>query len=1013
MPTRVPGLFAPSCRIRIQSTIVGLLLSALLSTPLTARGQQAVIVRGDEARAIAQAKGWIIRQERDGGIIALDHLRNGRPIYKCTHNLNAAKSVGANRLWPGGTTGLGLTGAGVKLGIWDGGAVRVSHQEFAGRAVQRDTALSVFGLADHPTHVSGTMVAAGVDGSAHGMSGAAQLDCYDWDNDTIEMLGASGAGLRLSNHSYGFATGWLFFDGIGWVWIGDVTISPTEDAYFGLYTEFSAEWDDLAFDRPNYLIVKSAGNDRGEGPPPGTLHFFFDPTIGDINTSTATRDFDGTPNGYDCISDQGVSKNVLTIGAVNDIPSGYVNPGSVVMSSFSGWGPADDGRIKPDICGNGVNLYSTGSFFDTDYFSISGTSMSSPNVTGTLGLLLQHFRATHSGESDPRSATLKALVIHTADECGAAAGPDYQFGWGLLDAVGAASAITADVAHPYTISEHTVGQGQSVDVLLSVLGAAQPVRATICWTDPPALPPLPALDPPTPNLVNDLDLRIVPAAGGASQMPWRLDRASPSAAATRGDNTRDNVEMVDVPSLPDGDYIVRITHKGALEGGTQAFSLVVTGATHIGISDCNSNGILDESDALRGNSPDCNTNLRLDACSADRLDFDCDTNQSIDPCEIVFGGRGDCNTNGRLDFCAADLLGNDCNTDKSPDRCQLLFGTIPDCNTNGTADLCTSELVNRDCNTDGLIDRCQILSLSLADCDTNRTPDVCDVARGAPDCNTNKAPDLCDPNGDGDAAIDACDGCPAFAAKITPGACGCGTLDTDSDGDGAADCIDGCPTNPLKQVLDECGCDINTIDTDADGVADCIDGCPRNPDLVEPSICGCEVTFDECINIVGCPPNLDVFAAGPEGVYVSLSSIQPPVNDPDLEVFTSHQSGVFPIGTTIVNMWITKAYTGTAVVCQFQINVLLPPGGQFPSTSQTAGDTTGNTTADAMDNPAPAPQIADATGLLTSLTMLCGASGGAGLALCTAAVVGFSRRRRKPRELVSSGGRQRASHGSD
>ena len=32
-----------------------------------------------------------------------------------------------------------------------------------------------------------------------------------------------------------------------------------------------------------------------------------------------------------------------------------------------------------------------------------------------------------------RAATLKGLVIHTADECGVADGPDYQFGWGLAN----------------------------------------------------------------------------------------------------------------------------------------------------------------------------------------------------------------------------------------------------------------------------------------------------------------------------------------------------------------------------------------------------------------------------------------------------------------------------------------------------------------------------------------------------------------------------------------------------
>ena len=46
------------------------------------------------------------------------------------------------------------------------------------------------------------------------------------------------------------------------------------------------------------------------------------------------------------------------VGAVNDVLN-YTGPGSVGMSSFSSWGPTDDGRIKPDVVGNGVGLFSS------------------------------------------------------------------------------------------------------------------------------------------------------------------------------------------------------------------------------------------------------------------------------------------------------------------------------------------------------------------------------------------------------------------------------------------------------------------------------------------------------------------------------------------------------------------------------------------------------------------------------------------------------------------------------
>ena len=117
------------------------------------------------------------------------------------------------------------------------------------------------------------------------------------------------------------------------------------------------------------------------------------------------------------------------------------------MSSFSGWGPTDDGRIKPDICANGVGLYSSYSGSDTQYASISGTSMATPNLSGSLLLLQQHYQNLFGTGSFMRSATLKGLVIHTADEAGSNPGPDYKFGWGLANMATAAQAITAAKAN--------------------------------------------------------------------------------------------------------------------------------------------------------------------------------------------------------------------------------------------------------------------------------------------------------------------------------------------------------------------------------------------------------------------------------------------------------------------------------------------------------------------------------------------------------------------------------------
>jgi len=271
-----------------------------------------------------------------------------------------------------------------------------------------------------------------------------------------------------------------------------------------------------------------------------------------------------------------VAKNILVVGAVEDVSGGYSGPGSVPMSSFSSWGPTDDGRIKPDISGNGVGLYSTMNDSDTAYDSLSGTSMSTPNVAGSLGVLIQHWRDTHAG--DMRSATLKGIVIHTADEAGGDDGPDYEFGWGLMNTLEAASVITADVTEPIVISEDTLSNGQTSEVNVTATGGSE-LRATICWTDPPGNPPGNLLNPTTKMLVNDLDLRIIRTSPSATYDPWVLDPSSPGNAATTGDNDVDNVEQVVVYSPGTSQYTVRVTHKGGLSGGSQAFSLIITGAS--------------------------------------------------------------------------------------------------------------------------------------------------------------------------------------------------------------------------------------------------------------------------------------------------------------------------------------------------------------------------------------------------------------------------------------------------
>ncbi|MCP4632487.1 MAG: S8 family serine peptidase [candidate division Zixibacteria bacterium] len=505
--------------------------------------------------------------------IQLMYIReNGHPVYNATENLAAARTISTDDVWPGGSGGFSLTGTGTttgKLGVWDGGGVLLTHQELSGRVTQVDSPGATH---YHSTHVAGTMMGTGVHLNAQGMSYEANLSAYDWDYDNTEMAAAGAAGMNVSNHSYGSITGWRYDDG-SWYWWGDTDVSAVEDYGFGFYGSQAQAWDEIAYNAPYYLICKSAGNDRNDtGPGDGGGHYVWG--IDDWVWSTDTRDPDGGANHYDCISWYSNAKNIMTVGAINDYPNGYSGPGSVVMSSFSGWGPTDDGRLKPDIVANGTSLYSCTDAGDDLYISISGTSMSTPNLSGSVNLLFRHYEMTH-GSVTPLASTMKAAVIHTADEAGNYPGPDYKYGWGMMNTLKAANLITADMTEPDIIIEEVLLDSEINTHSVSSDGT-EPIRITIVWTDPPGTPPPPSLNPTTPMLVNDLDIRLEHISTLSIYEPYLMIPTTSKLQAFTGDNVLDNVEMIYIESPPAGEYQLTISHKSTLVDDQQWYALITT-----------------------------------------------------------------------------------------------------------------------------------------------------------------------------------------------------------------------------------------------------------------------------------------------------------------------------------------------------------------------------------------------------------------------------------------------------
>ncbi|MCU0793857.1 MAG: S8 family serine peptidase [Opitutaceae bacterium] len=318
--TRSTATDSVAARFPGDATAADLLQAADLTDPaqrayVVARLSELQEAQNEAALATAERLGIPVRIEGPGNKVSvLYDFRDGRPLYRTTFNTAAAISTGADQLRDLPAP-FGLTGAGLRAGVWDEAKVRNTHQEFAGgRVAIRDSAST---FSDHATHVAGTIGATGVVANARGMAPQAGIDSYDWNNDYAEMTAAGAASatdtarLPLSNHSYGF----------------DATTAD-----MGRYETEARTLDALAAALPFYSVFWAAGNEQ------------------DLLTALG---------GYQSITFTGLAKNIITIGAGADAVSGGQRAPSVgTIATFSSLGPSDDGRIKPDLTANGVDLYS-------------------------------------------------------------------------------------------------------------------------------------------------------------------------------------------------------------------------------------------------------------------------------------------------------------------------------------------------------------------------------------------------------------------------------------------------------------------------------------------------------------------------------------------------------------------------------------------------------------------------------------------------------------------------------
>jgi len=562
---------------------------------------------------------------------------NGEPIWIVSQNQIAAASISADELWPTNTapwtsssTGLDLTGTNVLLGMWEvGGTVRETHSELQGRVIQAD---GVTNLNYHATGVAGTMAAGGVQYFSSPASGRlmrgvayqADVDAYDLQYFSLELADAAAgttndAGLRLSNHSWGFAAGWrqqtfTYYDGQnyitvtnGWIWEGPRSFDYAEDPKFGMYLSDRpdgtgcAQLDAfLSTNATRHLLIYAAGNDRFDGPgsPPSTYYVIESSSLYIFNNPGPNeRDWtsgDGDTYAFDTMAAPGTAKNVLTVGSVRDVFHvvgsqtnwGYANNSTVTLSSFSACGPTDDGRIKPDVVAVGeanpaaraFPIVTPDSGSDTAAQGIAGTSIAAPVVTAGLALPFQRRNQLFTNltsEADAfRGSTWKGLAIHTADDVGNV-GPDYQTGWGLFNAVSAVRQVELDAAHGRGthIKEIELAVGETNSWLIQLDGSRY--KGTVLWPDPAGSPSgTVTIDPTTPMLVNNIDFWLETEDGSQTFLPWVLNpdltnktEAARAAAATTGYDNRNNIEQVVIAVPTAGTYRVFVAHAGGTAGG--------------------------------------------------------------------------------------------------------------------------------------------------------------------------------------------------------------------------------------------------------------------------------------------------------------------------------------------------------------------------------------------------------------------------------------------------------------
>jgi hypothetical protein len=324
------------------------------------------------------------------------------------------------------------------------------------------------------------------------------------------------------------------------------------------YSQPARDVDAFVYAHPDMLVVFNTGNFEQNSAPPASS-----------------------------LSSPGCAKNTLQVGGTR----GYAQRDDGVLAGYSLVGPARDGRIKPDVVGpayvmgGDMDFDSNPATCDATYQG--GTSWSSPSIAGAAALVRQYYAdgfyptgiSTPANAFAPSAALLKATLIAAARQV-----PGLTYGMGRDVAVQPVPSSQQGFGFPVlddalyfpgdkaklrvfdVVLASGLTQGSSTTQTINV-AAGTPLRAVLVWTDPPDVAR--SGNDTTPNLVNDLDLRVITPSG---------DVHFGNEAIHAGQRDRiNNVEAVTITTPVSGTYTFSVDATTIGSGPRQSYALVITG----------------------------------------------------------------------------------------------------------------------------------------------------------------------------------------------------------------------------------------------------------------------------------------------------------------------------------------------------------------------------------------------------------------------------------------------------